>query len=169
MALQYFEHDTVENFVQAILDKLYEDESRRQRFKLQGRVISDMGDSTEETSQCCVHVLNNECRMPIYAVEFKAPHKLTLPELASGLHEMELARDVIGQDGDSFEYHTTRLVAAVITQLFSYMVHSGVHYGYICTREAFVFLHVPDDLSIVQYYLCVPNCDIRKEDEYGLH
>jgi hypothetical protein len=38
---------------------------------------------------------------------------------------------------------TTRLIAAVVTQIFSYMMDSGVRYGYICTGEAFVFLHIP--------------------------
>ncbi|KAJ5267854.1 hypothetical protein N7478_010662 [Penicillium angulare] len=51
---------------------------------------------------------------------------------------MDLARDFIDLEGDTFEYHTTRLVAAVITQIFSYMIDSGVQYGYICTGEAFV-------------------------------
>lgn len=64
--------------------------------------------------------------MPAYAVEFKAPHKLTLPELIAGLHEMEPARDVIDKEGDTFEFYATHLVAAIITQIFSYMVDSGV-------------------------------------------
>jgi hypothetical protein len=88
-------------------------------------------------------------------VEFEAPHKLTVPALAAGLHEMDLARNVIDQEGDTFKLHTTRLVAAVVTQIFSYMIDSGVSYGYICTGEAFVFLHVPNDLTVVKYSLCV--------------
>jgi hypothetical protein len=34
----------------------------------------------------------------VYAVEFKAPHKVTIPELVAGLHEIDLARDVIDQE-----------------------------------------------------------------------
>ncbi|KAL1954121.1 hypothetical protein VTO42DRAFT_1745 [Malbranchea cinnamomea] len=214
-SLRDFERDTVKNFAEDILDRLSENKSFRQRFKLTGRVTleghADMENSEMETSleetmeqmriteqsiqrsestlprdrqgagragprrrrnrradQFCVHVLADERRLPVYAVEFKAPHKLTLPELVAGLHEMEPARDVIDKDGDGFEYHATRLVAAIITQLFSYMVDCGVQYGYICTGEAFVFLHIPDDPSIVRYYLCVPNLDVIEHDEYRL-
>lgn len=119
--------------------------------------------------QFCVHAVTDERHVPVYAVEFKAPHKLTVPELVAGLHEMDLARDVINQKGDTFEFYTTHLVAAVVTQIFSYMIDSGVSYGYICTGEAFVFLYIPRDPTVVQYFLCVPNQDVQAEDEYRLH
>lgn len=116
-----------------------------------------------------MHVVADERRIPVYVVEFKAPHKVTLAELVAGLHEMEPARDVIDKEGDTFEFHATRLVAAVIMRIFSYMVDSGVQYGYICTGEAFVFLHIPEDPTLVYYYLCVPNQDVKADDEYRLH
>jgi hypothetical protein len=34
---------------------------------------------------------------------------------------------------------------------------TALQYGYICTGEAFVFLRIPEDPTVVQYYLCVPN------------
>ena len=102
----------------------------------------------------------NKQKKPVYAGEFKAPHKVSIPELVAGLHEMDLAHNVIDQEGDTFEYHTTHLITTVVTQIFSYMINSGVQYGYICTGEAFVFLHIPEDPTVVQYYLCVPNQDI---------
>jgi hypothetical protein len=50
------------------------------------------------------------------------------------------------------------------------MIDSGVRYGYICTGEAFVFLHIPKyDPTIVQYVLCVPNQDVQADDELRLH
>ena len=111
--------------------------------------------------QFCVHLVADEQHIPVYAVEFKAPHKVTIPELAAGLHQTDLARDVIDQEGDTFEFYATRLVAAVVTQIFSYMIDIGVRYGYICTGEAFVFLHIPkDDPTVVQYFLCIPNQDV---------
>ncbi|PYI09802.1 hypothetical protein BO78DRAFT_394683 [Aspergillus sclerotiicarbonarius CBS 121057] len=119
--------------------------------------------------QFCVHVDAGESRKPVYVVEFKAPHKLTLPELIVGLHEMRPAQDVIDQDGDTFEFHATRLVAAVITQIFSYMIDTGVQYGYICTGQAFVFLHIPEDPTTVYYYLCVPNEDVEADGDNNLH
>ncbi|OKO92894.1 hypothetical protein PENSUB_12564, partial [Penicillium subrubescens] len=120
--------------------------------------------------QFCVHLVADERQIPVYAVEFKAPHKATIPELVAGLHQMDLARDVIDQEGDTFEFYATRLVAAVVTQIFSYMVDSGVRYGYICTGEAFVFLHIPeDDPTVVQYFLCIPNQDVQADDGLRLH
>lgn len=120
--------------------------------------------------QFCVHLVADERQIPVYAVEFKAPHKVTIPELVAGLHQIDLARDVIGQEGDTFEFYATCLVAAVVTQIFSYMIDSGVQYGYICTGEAFVFLHIPkDDPTVVQYFLCIPNQDVQADDEWRLH
>lgn len=120
--------------------------------------------------QFCVHLVADERQMPVYAVEFKAPQKVTIPELVAGLHQMDLARDVIDQEGDTFEFHATRLVAAVVTQKFSYVIDSGVRYGYICTGEAFVFLHIPeDDPTIVQYFFCNANQDVQPDDELRLH
>lgn len=62
-----------------------------------------------------MHVVADERRIPVYAVEFKAPHKLTLAEMAAGIRKIEPARDVIDKDGDTFEFHATCLVPAVIT------------------------------------------------------
>ncbi|KAI2947927.1 hypothetical protein CBS147323_11137 [Aspergillus niger] len=72
--------------------------------------------------QFCVHLVADERQLPVYAVEFKAPHKVTIPELVAGLHPIDLNRDVIDQEGDTFKFHAARLVAAVVTQIFSYMI-----------------------------------------------
>ena len=119
--------------------------------------------------QFCAHVVADERHIPVYAVEFKAPHKLTVAELVAGLHEMDLARDVIDQERDTFEFHSTRLIAAVVTQIFSYMHDLGIQNGCIRTGEAFVFVHIPEDPTIVQYYLCIPNKDAQTGDESCLH
>lgn len=220
-SLRNFERDTVDNFVEMVIEALRDDEFLRGEFEIQGRVTFYDRANPSETSlensleqmnlqdvrtpqrlanarrgrgrgkgrgatqrqkragtsrrrnrradQFCVHIVANEQQKPVYAVEFKAPHKVTIPELVAGLHEIDLARDVIDQEGDSFEFHATRLVAAVITQVFSYMIDSGVQYGYICTGEAFVFLHIPTDPTVVQYFLCVPNQDVQADDECRLH
>lgn len=54
--------------------------------------------------QFCVHLVANERQKPVYAVEFKAPHNVTVPELVTGLHPMDLARDVIDQEGDTSSF-----------------------------------------------------------------
>lgn len=35
--------------------------------------------------------------------------------------------------------------------------------------EAFAFLHIPTDPTVVQYFLCVPNQDMQVDDEFRLH
>lgn len=119
--------------------------------------------------QFCVYRLADEKHIPAFTIEYKAPHKLTLNSIVVGLHELEPDRDVIDRDGEGFAFHSTRLVAAVITQIFFYMVKTGVQYGYVCTGEAFIFLYIPDDPSTIKYHLCVPNADVKDDDEHRLH
>ncbi|OJD30786.1 uncharacterized protein BKCO1_5600079 [Diplodia corticola] len=76
------------------------------------------------------------------------------------------ARDVIGKEHESSTKH---LLAAVVTQCFSYMVHKCVQYGYVYTGEAFIFLHIPDDPTVVYYSICIPSLDVEDEDENRLH
>lgn len=215
-SLRNFQRDTVENFVEMIIEALRADETLGRELCLHGRVAfydranpsENTGGSLEESlehmhvddalpsrrqrrgrgrgrkqaqqtrparrrnrraDQFCVHVISNERQVPAYVVEFKAPHKLTEPELVAGLHEVELERDVIGKEGDTFEFLATLLVSAVATQIVSYMFDIGVRNGYICTGEAYVFLHIPEDPTVVLYHLCIPNKDVQADDEHRLH
>ncbi|KAJ5267417.1 hypothetical protein N7478_010225 [Penicillium angulare] len=147
-SLRNFERETVDNFVEKVIEALRDDETLRHEFGIQGRVtFYDRAETPLEKSmeqmtlqdtrppqriantrngrraaqtsrrprtprkrnrradQFCVHTVADERRKPAYAVEFKAPHKVTIPKLVAGLHEMDLARDVIDQEGDTFEYH----------------------------------------------------------------
>ncbi|KAI0095725.1 hypothetical protein GGR51DRAFT_544705 [Nemania sp. FL0031] len=120
--------------------------------------------------QFCIYRRSDGRNVPALAIEYKAPHKLTRDEVVSGLGgEIQPERDVINKDGKGFAFASRRLTAAVVTQLFSYMVDKGVQYGYVCTGETFVFLHIPDDPSIVYYSVCVPNLDVVEKDENRLH
>lgn len=65
----------------------------------------------------------------------------------------------------TFEFCSTRLVAAVCTQILPYMHHLGLTYGMIRTREAFVLLHIPADPTELLYYSCVPNQDVQANDD----
>ncbi|WQF90495.1 Putative protein kinase [Colletotrichum destructivum] len=49
------------------------------------------------------------------------------------------------------------------------MIGKGIQYGYVCTGEAFVFLHIPDDPTTVRYHACVPNLDVLDNDVNRLH
>jgi hypothetical protein len=125
--------------------------------------------------QFCIYRMSDGRNVPILAIEYKAPHKLSQDEIITGLEsEIQPERDVINKDGKSFDlpahvFASRSLTAAVITQLFSYMIGKGIRYGYVCTGEAFVFLYIPDDPTIVYYSVCVPNLDVLDDDETRLH
>ncbi|KAJ6149209.1 hypothetical protein N7471_000408 [Penicillium samsonianum] len=111
--------------------------------------------------QFCVNNKGPEEKVPAFIVEYKAPHKLTLAHIKAGLFDMELDQVVRYQEAEKPEDTCRRVVAAVITQAFAYMINGGLEYGYVCTGEAFIFLPVPhDDPSTVYYYLSVPREDV---------
>ncbi|POS76537.1 hypothetical protein DHEL01_v205080 [Diaporthe helianthi] len=111
--------------------------------------------------QFCIYRTSDGRNVPALAIEYKAPHKLRRDEVVTGLEsEIRPERDVINKDGEGFAFASRSLVAAVVTQLFSYMIGKGIRYGYVCTGEAFIFLHIPDDPTIVYYSVRVPNLDV---------
>lgn len=120
--------------------------------------------------QFCIYSTSDGDKIPALAIEYKAPHKLGVNEVVTGLaSEIQPERDVINQDGQGFAFTAKALAAAVVTQLFSYMVGKGIQYGYVCTGQAFVFLHIPDEPSNVYFSVCVPNLDVMDDDETKLH
>ncbi|KAK1656902.1 hypothetical protein BDP55DRAFT_568421 [Colletotrichum godetiae] len=116
--------------------------------------------------QFCIYRTSDGRNIPAVAIEYKAPHKLRRDEVVTGLEsEIRPERDVINKDGEGFAFASRSLVAAVVTQLFSYMIGKGIQYGYVCTGEAFVFLHIPNDPTIVYYSVRVPNLDVLDDDD----
>lgn len=120
--------------------------------------------------QFCVLWREDGSVRPLIAMEYKAPHKLTIEEICTGLQsEIQPERDVIGQDeGNSFVLLCRRLLAAVITQLFSYMIDKCVRYGYVCTGEAYIFLRIPDDPTTVYFSVNIPKKDYEVDVESRL-
>jgi tRNA A-37 threonylcarbamoyl transferase component Bud32 len=123
-----------------------------------------------QADQFCIYRISDGRNVPAVAIEYKAPHKLSRDEIVTGLaSEIQPERDVINKDGEGFAFASRSLAAAVVTQLFSYMVGKGIQYGYVCTGEVFIFLHIPNDPTIVYYSVCVPNLDVVDDDETRLH
>ena len=119
--------------------------------------------------QFCVVRRRDGIARPVVAIEYKAPHKLTIDEICVGLKaEIWPERDVIDKHDDNIDFLCKNLMAAVVTQLFSYMIDKGVRYGYICTGEAFVFVRILDDPSTVYYSVNIPNLDYTADDESRL-
>jgi hypothetical protein len=97
----------------------------------------------------------------VLIIEYKAAHKLTLGHIYAGLREMDLYDIVQEQLEEDVTRRCQRLVAAVITQAFAYMIASGLEFGCVFTGEAFIFLRIPeDDCSRVYYALSVPHGDV---------
>ncbi|KAK3933949.1 hypothetical protein QBC46DRAFT_400881 [Diplogelasinospora grovesii] len=118
----------------------------------------------------CIYGTSDGANIPKTAIEYKAPHKLTQDEIIMGLvSEIQPERDVINKDGEDFAFTSRALAAAVVTQLFSYMIGKGIQYGYVSTGQTFIFLYIPDDPTIVYYYVSVPNLDVLDDDETRLH
>ncbi|KGY15887.1 hypothetical protein PABG_11133 [Paracoccidioides brasiliensis Pb03] len=112
----------------------------------------------------CIYNKGENVKIPALIGELKPPHKLPLAIIQNGLQEMELAGIVERHHDETEEVRHRRLVAAVITQAFSYMIKAGVEYGYVSTGEAFIFLHFKaDEPGTVYYYLSVPEQDVGKE------
>ncbi|KAL8760968.1 MAG: hypothetical protein Q9184_002871 [Pyrenodesmia sp. 2 TL-2023] len=128
----------------------------------------DHGGKLTKADNYCVYHAKGKHRKLLYAVEFKAPHKVTKEILRTGLHEMNLSRDVIhrttipGIDDEAglFKYHAERITAAVLTQTYQYMIETGCEYSCVSTGEAIVFLWVPaDSPSQLHYHLAEPGLE----------
>ncbi|KAK3361655.1 hypothetical protein B0T24DRAFT_112663 [Lasiosphaeria ovina] len=120
--------------------------------------------------QFCIYRTSDGANVPTTAIEYKAPHKLSQDEVVTGLaSEIQPARDVINKEGEGFVFASKALTAAVVTQLFSYMIGKGIQYGYVSTGQTFIFLYIPKDPTKVFYNVCVPNLDVLDDDENRLH
>ncbi|AEO61002.1 hypothetical protein MYCTH_2120910 [Thermothelomyces thermophilus ATCC 42464] len=197
--LRYYERDTVKNVVQKLVDAVYENPVLRASIGLRrtitfeshtnlGTMDSSPSEHPERTplsagsagepalatsaavrkrrriargkgnraDQFCIYKTSDGAKVPAIAIEYKAPYKLSREELVIGLvSEIQPERDVINKDGDGFAFAAKRLATAI--------------YGYVCTGEAFVFLHIPDDLAMVYYHLYIPNQDVLNDDKNRLH
>ncbi|KAF2453055.1 hypothetical protein BDY21DRAFT_388289 [Lineolata rhizophorae] len=87
----------------------------------------------------------------------------------NGLTGEILPDDIINCDDESVEYLSKRLMAAVVTQCFSYMIRHGLQDGYIFTGEAVIFLHIPEDPTTVYYHICIPSLDVSEDDDDRLY
>ncbi|QSS52218.1 hypothetical protein I7I53_07783 [Histoplasma capsulatum var. duboisii H88] len=123
-----------------------------------------------QADQFCIYCQNGDEHIPALAIEYKAPHKLTRDEIVGGLaQDIHPSKEVIGKDLDDPDFCSKWLVAAVITQLFFYMVAKRVWYGYVCTGEVFIFLCILDNSSSVMCSVCTPSLDVEEINDDSLH
>ncbi|KAB5560312.1 hypothetical protein GE09DRAFT_1173007 [Coniochaeta sp. 2T2.1] len=123
IGLRDFERDVVENAVQKLGTVTFESHTNLGDPTEPMELMSVGSDGGGERYQFCIHRRSDGRRCPALAIEYKAPHKLSVDEV----------------------------------------------YGYICTGQAFVFLHVPANPATVYYHVSVPNQDVLVDDELRLH
>ena len=124
--------------------------------------------------QICIYKKEGGETELLFIREYKAPHKLTKEALRVGLRAMDLPAEVINRSMipndpcQKFEYNSDRLVAAALTQTYSYMLESGIEYGCVITGEAMVFLQIKeDDPTILHYHLAEPNGEVDADASFG--
>ncbi|KAL7963231.1 hypothetical protein V8C34DRAFT_310759 [Trichoderma compactum] len=121
----------------------------RSEFGLRDFERAAVEDAGNEADEFLVFKTSDGAQVPVAAIQYKPPQKLSIDQLVTGLSsEIWPERDIINPDDDDFISTSRRLAAAVVTQLFSYMIDKGLQYGYVCTGEAVVFLRIPYDASI---------------------
>lgn len=125
---------------------------------------------------CVLKSEEDGSRRPSVAIQYKPPHKLSTHTVFTGLkEEIQTYEDVISQveepsDVEQKQYWWCRYVmAATLTQLFSYIVTKGTRYGYLSTGQAYVFLRIGDDPSEVHFSVNIPSLDVSVDDPRRLH
>ncbi|KAL7948147.1 hypothetical protein V8C42DRAFT_316810 [Trichoderma barbatum] len=208
-SLQHFGRYAIENVVQEMMDKLYDDgllwnglglsddiKVTIENDKDLGQVYEPMIESSWHkgagelkismrnshrrakragiwVNRSCVyrHLEDRGERTPIFAIVHQLPHRLQLDEINCGLAcEIRPERDVIDKEGDDFTFASRTLVAATITQLYSYMISKDIQYGCVCTGEAFIFCCISEDDPCTIYCTpCAPERDVLPDDPIRLH
>jgi hypothetical protein len=82
---------------------------------------------------------------------------------------MTLDDDIEVCENESVAIRCRRLLAAVISQGYSYMVRAGLEYGEVYNGEATIFLRIPDDPSTVYYSLSAPKEDVGPSTGWSEH
>ena len=124
--------------------------------------------------QICIYKNEDGQTELLFIIEYKAPHKLTKEILRVGLRAMDLPTEVIHRPTipidtyEKFSYNANKLVAAAMTQTYSYMLESGIEYSCIVTGEAIVFLWIKEnDSNTLYFHLAEPNEEVSTDPGLG--
>ncbi|KAI2886130.1 hypothetical protein CBS63078_11031 [Aspergillus niger] len=174
VSLGNFERDTVDNFVEKVIEVLRDDEPLRDEFGIQGRVsFYDRANPLETSLENSLDQMNPEdAQTPQRPANTRRGRSRGRGRGAARRQTRDGTARRRNRRADQFCVHL------VADERKMPVIDSGVRYGYICTGEAFVFLHIPkDDPTIIQYFLCIPNqdeqadvqADVQVDDEVRLH
>jgi hypothetical protein len=134
----------------------------------------------KDSDQICVYKETNSRCSVCMVIEYKLSHKLLVYNLQAGLLRadsrfMNLPEDVINRPiipmnpEEKFIYYSEWLVAAVLIQIFSYIVKDRLEYSYLTIGEVFVFLQIKEAKPHTLYYhLAEPNTKAEAQDEVDI-
>ncbi|KAK3364277.1 hypothetical protein B0T25DRAFT_529692 [Lasiosphaeria hispida] len=123
-----------------------------------------------QPDQICIYRSLNGDRTLAYVLEYKAPHKLTAHQVREGISPLDVVRDVVNcaeipnDDGEHFRYFAKRLSAAAATQVYHYMLQTGLKMGLVATGEVIIFFKIDwTDPSTLYYHVAEPTPECRDQ------
>ena len=159
--------NTLSDVAEDVAQRLYTHDQPSHAARLAGRPAP----KPSYADQICVYRTTDGINSPRFVIEYKPPHKLSIPNLRVGLRPVHLFNDVVNRPTvpkdpeEKLIYNADMLVGAAVTQVFAYMVENALQYSYITTGEAFIFLHIQeDDPTTLYYHLAEPNNEIEAEN-----
>ncbi|CAK7275315.1 hypothetical protein SEPCBS119000_006630 [Sporothrix epigloea] len=182
--LREFGKEAIERAVRKLIDAVNSNPLLRDRLGLRGKALFythptrdvDNQDESESNDHAycsgwyCNYLTSDGTEIAKTVIDYRLPQELTQDVVLEGLvSEIQPARDVIGKKGGDVASASRARATAVVTQLFSCMIDKGIQYGYVCTGQTYIFLHIPDDPSIVYYHVSVPSLDVRDDGEARLY
>jgi len=137
-------------------------------------IIEAAKTTRSRANQFCVYnifseIENTKYRIVIFIIEYKISHKLHLDCIYESLKDMNLKKMIRCNEINDSQNHFRRLIVAVITQVFFYMIRAELKYEYVCIDEAFIFLRMLDNSKTVYYFLFISENDVRKTTEMTLN
>ncbi|KAH6881022.1 hypothetical protein B0T10DRAFT_463531 [Thelonectria olida] len=197
--LEYVQHSIVEGPVSNILHVMRDNDVARRHFDLGNGIVFDnhpnsLSDSAEEPTQrrnansqsqlradqVCVYKhddMDPAWRSLAFVIEYKPPHKPTLPHLRLGLREMDIQAEVVNRatvpaddPAALFQYHSDKIVAAAVAQTYHCMITGGLEYSYLTTGEAYVFFKIDwANATQLLFHLAEPRVEVEAHVENSTH
>jgi hypothetical protein len=127
-------------------------------------------------NQFCVYNILNESskstyRVVVYINGYKLPCKVKLGLIYGGLDEIDIDKVMVENTNKSLTVCLQQALMRLLSQPFSYIVHTYTQVGVFSIGEVDIYLRIDDDPYILLYHLSIPKGDISMEigwDRYSI-
>jgi len=124
------------------------------------------------TDRTCIYMPDDGISRIAVVLEYKPPHKASLPMINKGLEVKNPRKELIDKpyipnDPDAkADYGAKAFIGAAITQTYDYMLEGNTRFGCIITGQALIFLQIGEgnDLGSVYWHLSIPQRDVQDVD-----